>query len=105
MYNFAMHEVSGNVWQIFEYMTSDSLIASCSLPATRKGCVKCSDMVDNNVKCLYCFVFLLEDEEGNNLLVSISGEEVNLGDQSYIRYADNSVTVLVFARLGTSRST
>jgi hypothetical protein len=49
-----------------------------SLRATRKECVKCSDLVDSYVKCLYCFFFLLEDADGKNLLISISDEEVNI---------------------------
>jgi len=43
-----------------------------TLRATRKECVKCSDLVDSYVKCFYCFYFLLEDAEGKNLLISIS---------------------------------
>ena len=79
MCNSTMHEVSRNVWvPIFYSMRSAYSLCDSSLRPTWKQCVKCSDMVDSHVKCLYCFCFLLEDEEGKNLLISISDEDVNI---------------------------
>jgi len=48
------------------------------LRPTRKECVRCSDMVESHVKCLYCFVFLLEDEEGNNIFIFVNDEDCSL---------------------------
>jgi hypothetical protein len=76
MCNSTMHEVSRNVrGPIFDSMLSAYSLRDSSLRPTWKQCVKCSDMVDSHVKCLYCFFFLLEDEEGKNLFISISDED------------------------------
>jgi len=51
---------------------------SCSLRPNHRECVKCCDMVTSTIKCLYRFFFRLEDEEGKELVVSVTDEEVCL---------------------------
>ncbi|KAG2064706.1 hypothetical protein BDR04DRAFT_1034609 [Suillus decipiens] len=49
-----------------------------NLQRTWKRCVDCDDMLDTHCKWFYNLLFLLEDDEGNDIMVSASNKECKL---------------------------
>lgn len=67
-------ECATHIFQQFSQLT----LRPSSLRVNHRECVKCCDMVNSTVKCLYRFFFRFEDEEGNELTVSVAHQDVRL---------------------------
>lgn len=54
------------------------LLISCSIPAKYKACLACNDGEHEFIAYRYRFFFRLEDEEGEQIHVSVGDEQVHV---------------------------
>ena len=59
-----------------------------SLLPSLKNCPRCDDMLETHCKWFYRLFILLQDEKGNEFVVSLSGKEVCVSNASLELYTE-----------------
>ncbi|KAG8217634.1 hypothetical protein J3R82DRAFT_5787 [Butyriboletus roseoflavus] len=75
--------VLARAMDFFPFSLEDASVLRCtkcesSPPPSFKGCPRCDDMMETHSKWFYRLYILLQDEEGSELIVSLSGKECTL---------------------------